>query len=51
MDHDAKLMKTLAADKLKALKEMNENFTMEKLQRLSQDDHHNERKLDSLQLI
>jgi hypothetical protein len=51
MDHDAKLMKTLADDKLKALKEMNENFTMEKLQRLSENDHHYERKRDSLQLI
>ena len=41
MDHDTKLMKTLADDKLKALKELNEDFTMEKLQRLSEDDHHN----------
>jgi hypothetical protein len=44
-------MKRLANDKLKALKEMNENFTMDKLQRLSENDHHYERKRDSLQLI
>jgi hypothetical protein len=31
MDHDTKLMQTLADDKLKALTEINENFTMEKL--------------------
>ena len=51
MDHDTRLMQTLADDKLKALTEINENFTMEKLQRLSEDDHHNQRKRDSLQLI
>jgi len=51
MDHDTKLMQTLANDKLKTLSEINDNFTMEKLQRLSEDDHHNQRKRDSLQLI
>ena len=50
-DHEKYLKNLLEEDKKKVLDELNTEFTMSKLNRLSREDHHFERKRESYKLI